>query len=143
MASESQQPASASVVEQYRALLAVSEAIISNRDLGELFRDLARRLSSVVTFDYVSLFLHDAERDVMRLLLWQTPDRDMLRPGWECPAEGTAAGWVWRSPRPGVGHALHPQERFPLPNVVVRGGGAQSLFGFPLTPSGRRLGGLG
>jgi hypothetical protein len=42
----------------------VSEAIISNRDTGGLFRELAQRLSSVISFDYVSVLLHDAERDV-------------------------------------------------------------------------------
>src|ERR1044071_8355658 len=92
MASESLQPASASVVEQYRALLAVSEAINSNRDLDELFRDLARRLGSIISFDYVSVLLHDSERDSMRLILWQTPEQEPLAAGWEGPVEGSGAG---------------------------------------------------
>src|ERR1700749_1539046 len=91
MPSKSQQSTYPSVVEQYRALLAVSEAVISTRDLVELFRDLAQRLSSVISFDYVSVLLHDAERDVMRLLLWQMPGQDPLPSGWEGPVECTGA----------------------------------------------------
>jgi formate hydrogenlyase transcriptional activator len=143
MSSSPQQLSYPSVVEQYRALLAVSEAIISNRDLGELFRDLARKLSSVVSFDYVSVLLHDAERDVMRLLLWRTPDDDILRPGWEGPVEGTAAGWVWRTQRPAVTHDVEREERFPVTTAVMREQGIKSFYVFPLTPAGRRLGVMG
>ena len=143
MASESQQSAYATVVGQYRALLAVSEAIISNRDLGGLFRDLARRLSSVITFDYVSVLLHDAERDVMRLILWQTPDREPLRAGWEGPVEGTGAGWVWRTQEPLVVHDAGRESRFPVTADIMRGQGIKSYYVFPLTPAGWRLGVMG
>jgi hypothetical protein len=94
MASKSPQTTYPSVVEQYRALLAVLEAVISNRDLGGLFRGLAQRLNSVISFDYVSVLLHDAERDVMRLLLWRMPGQEPLPSGWEGPVEGRGAGWV-------------------------------------------------
>ena len=46
--------------QQYRTLLAVSEAIVSHRDLGTLFHDLACRLHLVVRFDYLACSLHDA-----------------------------------------------------------------------------------
>jgi hypothetical protein len=41
-------------------LLAVSEAIVSHRDLSALFHELASRLHQVVRFDYLALFLHYA-----------------------------------------------------------------------------------
>src|SRR5258708_32554823 len=47
--------------ERYRALLAVSEAIVSHRDLSALLHDLAGRLQQVVRFDYLGLLLHEAE----------------------------------------------------------------------------------
>jgi formate hydrogenlyase transcriptional activator len=143
MPSESPQPTYTSVVEQYRALLAVSEAIISNRDLGGLFRELARRLSSVISFDYVSVLLHDAERDVMRLLLWQMPGRESLLPGWEGPVEGTAAGWVWQTQEPLLVHDVERESRFPVTTDIMRGQGIKSYYAFPLTPAGRRLGVMG
>ena len=143
MASQSPQSTYASVAEQYRALLAVSEAIISNRDLGELFRDLARRLSSVISFDYVSVLLHDAERGVMRLILWQTPAREPLRAGWEGPVEGTGAGWVWQTQEPLVVHDAERERRFPVTSDIMRAQGIKSYYVFPLTPAGRRLGVMG
>src|SRR5215207_8972192 len=136
MTSKPQQFTYPSVVEQYRALLAVSEAIISNRDL-------ARKLISVISFDYVSVLLHDAERDVMRLLLWQTPEEDLLRPSWEGPVESTAAGWVWRTQEPLIVHDIDREERFPATTEVMREEGIKSYYVFPLTPAGRRLGVMG
>src|SRR5207302_7092425 len=46
--------------EQYRALLAVSEAIASHRDLPALFHELAGRLHLVVRFANLALLLHEA-----------------------------------------------------------------------------------
>ena len=143
MASKAQQSTYPSVVEQYCALLAVSEAIISNRDLLELFHDLAERLSSIISFDCISVLLHDAERDVMRLHLWQTPGESVLRPGWEASVEGTAAGWVWQTQAPLVVHDIDQEKRFPLSTQVLREHGMKSYYVFPLSPAGRRLGAMG
>ena len=43
----------------YRALLAVSEATVSHRDLPALFHELATLLHQVVRVDSLALFLHD------------------------------------------------------------------------------------
>ena len=59
-------PATASG-EPYRALLAVSEAIVSHRDLSALFHELAGRLQRLVRFDYLGLALHEAASQTMRL----------------------------------------------------------------------------
>ena len=53
--------------DQYRALFAVSDAIASHRDLPALFHELAERLARVVQFDALSLVLHDAATNMMRL----------------------------------------------------------------------------
>ena len=56
------------LAERYRSVLfEVSQAISSNRDLTALFRDLARRMAGLLPFDYISLFLHDADKNVMRV----------------------------------------------------------------------------
>jgi hypothetical protein len=41
--------------DRYHALLAVSEAIVSHRDLSALFHELAGRFQQVVRFDYLGL----------------------------------------------------------------------------------------
>src|SRR5438445_7694974 len=56
-----------SACQQYQTLLAVSEAIVSHRDLATLFHDLAGRLHPVVRFDNLALLLHDATSNTIRL----------------------------------------------------------------------------
>lgn len=143
MVDKAQRSTHPSAAEQYCALLAVSEAIISHRDLGGLFRDLAERLSLVISFDYISVLLYDAERGVMRLRLLETPDGGGPRPGWEAPVEGSATGWAWQTQVPLVVHDIKQEKRFPLTTGVLRENGVNSLYVFPLTPMGRRLGTIG
>src|SRR5438552_8166282 len=71
----------------YRALLAVSEAIASHRDLPALFHELAGRLHPVVRFDNLALLLHEAEGNTLRLHVLER-----LGPTWysEGRAEATA-----------------------------------------------------
>ena len=67
--------------EPYRALLAVSEAIVSHRDLSALFHELAGRLHEVVRFDCLGLVLHEAASQTMRLHILE--GRESARaPGW-------------------------------------------------------------
>src|ERR1700681_2526273 len=60
--------------QQYRTLLAVSEAIVSHRDLATLFHDLAGRLHLVVRFDYLACTLHDPASNTMRLHVLETTE---------------------------------------------------------------------
>src|SRR5262245_53239412 len=53
--------------DQYQALLEVTESIASHRDLSELFHDLTQPLRNVLHFDYLSVRLHDPQRNVMRI----------------------------------------------------------------------------
>ena len=57
MASAPSDAQAQSADQRYRALLAVSEAIVSHRDLSALFHELAGRLHQVVRFDYLGLAL--------------------------------------------------------------------------------------
>src|ERR1700677_786489 len=65
---------SLSADQQYRTLLAVSEAIVSHRDLATLFHDLAGRLHLVVRFDYLSCSLHDATSNTLRPHILETTE---------------------------------------------------------------------
>ena len=66
----------------YRALLAVSEAIVSHRDWPTLFHELAGLLHPVVRFDDPSLFLPDAARSA---------------PGGACAPRAALPAWRLRS----------------------------------------------
>ena len=52
---------------RYRALLEISESIISHRQLTPLFADLYRCLKPLVAFDFIGLVLYDAESQTTRL----------------------------------------------------------------------------
>src|SRR5258706_14719185 len=82
---------------QLEALLEVSEAIAQQRDLPALFHDLAARLHSVIDFDFLSLVLHDASRNVMRLHVLETRVPGEKSAGSESPVEGNPSGWVWQT----------------------------------------------
>jgi len=86
--------------QQYRALLAVAEAIISHRDLPALFHDLAGRLHQVVRFDYLLLVLHDAEHNAMRLHLRETSEPTSAQAGMLTPVHESPAGLVWQTQQP-------------------------------------------
>lgn len=95
-----QQLSAESLRQQYDALLAMSESLAKHRDLPVLFRNLAQQLRTVVEFDGVATFLHDAARNTMRIHLLETtlPGLDDLPE--EEPLEQTAAGMVWRTQQP-------------------------------------------
>jgi hypothetical protein len=80
----------------YRALLAVSEAIVSHRDLSALFHELAGRLHQVVHFDYLALILHEAASHAMRLHILEAAE-PTPQPWVEFPVAESPAGLVWQS----------------------------------------------
>src|SRR6266513_509447 len=98
---------------QLEALLEVSEAIAQQRDLPALFHDLARRLHSVVDFDFLTLVLHDASRNVMRLHVLETRIPSEKPTGSESPVEGNPSGWVWQTQQTFVVSDTEEEERFP------------------------------
>ncbi|MGB7946588.1 MAG: hypothetical protein WCH75_02795 [Candidatus Binatia bacterium] len=70
---------------RYQALLEISEAIASQRDLHQLFRDLAPRLHRVVQFDFANLILYEADSESMKSHVLETPDPAYTCPPGECP----------------------------------------------------------
>src|ERR1700758_4069124 len=83
--------------QRYRALLAVSEAIVSHRDLSALFHELAARLRQVVHFDYLGLALHEATSNTMRIHLLEGTEPVPLPSPPVLPLEEEPAGGVWET----------------------------------------------
>jgi len=93
----------APIEKRYRALLAVSEAIASHRELQGLFHDLAGRLEEVVQFDLLGVVLHDAATESMRLHVVESaapaPRIKTTKAAiaeFVIPVENDPAGMVWR-----------------------------------------------
>jgi formate hydrogenlyase transcriptional activator len=131
-----------SAARQYRALLAVSEAIVSHRDLSALFHELAGRLRQVVRFDYLALVLHEAASHTMRLHVLETCEP--VPPGTVIilPPEEDPAGLVWQTQQPLVTSRAAELSRWPRLLERVQPYGVQSYCWLPLTTARRRLGAL-
>ena len=82
---------------KYQALLAVSEAIVSHRDLSALFHELAGRLHQVVRFDYLGLCLHEATSNTMRMHVLEGTEPVPLPTAAVLPLEEDPTGWVWQT----------------------------------------------
>jgi formate hydrogenlyase transcriptional activator len=127
---------------QYRALLAVSQAIVSHRDLEALLHELGSRLLQVARFDFLSLVLHDAASNTMRLHVLETVEP--VPPGTVLvlPPEEDPAGLVWHTQQPLVASRADDLGRWPRLLERARPYGAQSYCWLPLTTARRRLGAL-
>jgi formate hydrogenlyase transcriptional activator len=128
---------------QLEALLEVAESIAQHRDLAALFHDLAERLHCVVDFDFLTLVLHDPERNVMRLHILETRLPTPAKTGSETPMDGHPSGWVWQSQQPFVVSDTEEDHRFPDFLQRLREVGVRSLAMVPLTTAQRRLGAMG
>ena len=128
--------------DQYHALFAVSDAIASQRDLRALFHELAGRLARAVSFDALSLVLHDRATNVMRLHVLDvveplsSPFLMVLSP------DDDPAGMVWQRQEPLITSRLSDLGRWPRMVERVREHGAQSFCFIPLTTARNRLGTL-
>jgi formate hydrogenlyase transcriptional activator len=128
--------------EQYRALFAVSDAIASHRDLPSLFHELAGRLDRVLRFEALSLVLHDATTNEMRLHVLETflpvesPLEIVLNP------DDDPAGLVWQTQQPLITSRIEELHRWPRLLERVRPYGVESYCWLPLTTARRRVGAL-
>jgi formate hydrogenlyase transcriptional activator len=128
--------------DQYRALFAVSDAIASHRDLPTLFHELAERLARVVQFDALSVVLHDAATNTMRLHVLEasepvkSPIVIVLNP------EDDPAGLVWQTQQPLITSNIEELRRWPRLLERVQPHGVQSLCWLPLNTARNRLGAL-
>ena len=128
--------------DRYRALLAVSEAIASHRDVSALFHDLAGRLHQVVRFDFLALVLHEAATNTMRLHVLETCEP--VPPGTVIvlPTEEDPAGLVWQTQQPVITSSIAELSLWPRLLERVKPYGVQSNCWLPLTTARRRLGTL-
>jgi formate hydrogenlyase transcriptional activator len=129
--------------EQYGALFAVSDAIASHRDLPALFHELAGRLGRVVRFDALSLVLHDAATNTMRLHVLETLIEPVDSPlAIVLDPDDDPAGLVWQTQQPLITSDIGGLSRWPRLLERVRPYGVESYCWLPLTTARRRLGAL-
>jgi formate hydrogenlyase transcriptional activator len=126
--------------QQYRTLLAVSEAIVSHRDLGTLFHELAGRLHLVVRFDYLACSLHDAASNSMRLHILETTESIPTQAPRSFSIEEDPAGSVLQTQHHLILSKVAEESRWPQFPERAKPFGVNSLCYLPLTTARRRLG---
>src|SRR5258708_31387037 len=140
MASAPLDPQVPSTDQKHQALLAVSEAIVSHRDLSELFHELAGRLRKVVRFDYLGLALHEATSNTLRIHLLEGTEPTPLPSPPVVPLEEEPAGWVWQTQQAWIFSNIPEEKRWPRALERAKRYGVQSSCHLPLTTARRRLG---
>ena len=122
----------------YRTLLAVSQAIVSQRDLRALFHELADRLHQVARFDYLALVLHEPATNTMRMHVLEPYEPATI----VLPPEDDPAGLVWQTQQPLITSSIAELKRWPRLLEQVQSYGVESFCWLPLTTARRRLGTL-
>jgi formate hydrogenlyase transcriptional activator len=136
------QPERVTAVEQYRALLEISESIATHRDLPALFHAIAQRLHRLVTFDFIGLTLPDADRTTVRLHVLESSLPTEVKEGFEFPIEEATQEIVWEQQKALVVTDLEFETRFPRNVELLRKEGIRSFCLLPLTTAHRRVGAL-
>src|SRR4029453_8773185 len=126
----------------HRTLLAVSEAIISHRDLAALMNELADRLHQVVRFDYLALVLYDPANDPLNTHVLAPPEPILSSSSQGVSVDNAPAGLVWKTQKPLIVPNIAEETRWP--DFAARAGkyGILSASHLPLTTARRRLGAL-
>jgi formate hydrogenlyase transcriptional activator len=125
---------------QYQALLEVTESIASHRDLSELFHVLVQPLRTVLHFDYLSVRLHDPERNVMRIHILEKSAPGELVP--ELPVGESLGGFVWQNQQALLIDDVEREARFPRAMQRLRANHIRSCCCLPLSTALRRLGAM-
>jgi PAS domain S-box-containing protein len=125
------------------ALFRVSQAIGVHRNPKELFRVLARELRQVVAFDFVAIFLYEADKNKVRTALLETVEGPDFNIPDDFPAEETITWWVYNHQQPVVISSRDSESRFPHMMKLYKQSDLESACILPLTTAYRRLGSLG
>ncbi|MCI0722207.1 MAG: sigma 54-interacting transcriptional regulator [Acidobacteria bacterium] len=107
-----------------------------------LLRDIAARLRGIVSFETISVMLHDPARNVMRLELLVEHGRVGIELGNEFAIEGSPHGLVWETQKSLLIHDVEHETRFPQIMETLRKCPHKSYYVLPLTSVGRRLGAI-
>jgi len=129
--------------ERYRTLLEINNAVISNLTREALFQAIAQALHRIVPFDLSAIFLHDPDRNVLKLFLLESSLHSAhLVVGWEESPEKSGVGWAFRNRRPLLRRDLTREREYPTETLAVADGIRSSVI-VPLLVRGTCIGTLG
>jgi formate hydrogenlyase transcriptional activator len=128
--------------ERAQSLLAINNAVVLNLTQDALFRAITAALRRVVRFDRCTIFLHDAQKN---LLLMTASDSNVpskhFVPGMELPLDRSHAGWAFLNQRVFLNPDLREKRTYPGEDVLLDEG-FRSLIVVPMVVRGRSIGTL-
>jgi transcriptional regulator with GAF, ATPase, and Fis domain len=126
----------------HQTLLEINNAIISNLTREALFHAIATALRRVIPFDRTAIFLHDSERDVLKLsVLESTLPSAYFAVGLEMRPGESHVGWVFKEQKPLLRRSLEV-ERVYAADDMAHADGVRSYIIVPMVVRGRSIGTL-
>ncbi|MGP0593817.1 sigma 54-interacting transcriptional regulator [Nitrospira sp. T9] len=126
----------------YKTLLEISETISKNRDLHDLFRDLAKLVPQIVPVDFLGLMLYQPENQTIHDLIIQTDVPADIQGGNPWKLDLHPGGTVFQSQKPLLVSDITQDSRYLDVFSRMHEDGANSLCALPLTTAVRKLGAL-
>ena len=126
---------------RYEALLDMADLMVRHASLPDLFHEIAVRLRKVADFQLLNFSLHDPEKNVMRLHIWEGEEVPLVPT--EVAVSESVSGWVWEHQKPLLIDDLRQEERFPQIIGALREKDFRAYCMLPLSSAQRRLGALG
>src|SRR3989449_2211650 len=115
---------------RYRTLLEINNAVVSNLTQDALFHAIAQALRRVVAFDRTAVFLHDPERDVLRLFVLESSlSTSYFTVGLEMPSGESHVGRVFKTQRSLLRHDLAKERQYPMEDRALEDGVRSTAIG--------------
>src|SRR5213593_3231171 len=128
--------------DRHRTLLEINNALISNLTREALFHAIARALRQVVPFERTAIFLHDAEKDVLKLFILESSlPSSYFTVGLEMDPAKSHVGLVFQRQQPVVRGDLRAERLYPAEDWAYEDG-VRSYVIVPLIARGRSIGTL-
>jgi len=129
--------------DRLRVLLEINNAVVSHLDSRSLFQAISTSLRGAFGLDYVSILLHDPERNVLRLKMVDFPSSvGVIREDTLVPLDDSLAGHVFRAREPRTFQIEEIAATFPHTAEIMSREGIQSLCCVPVISHRGALGTL-
>lgn len=125
---------------RYNALLNIGDSLAQQKDLLNLFSDLAGKLKDVTTFEVLIFALHDSTNNVMRLTFIDLEGRCSQ---FSLAVNSSVSGWTWQHQRPLIISDASKEHDYPDTVKYLREAGMHAACLLPLSVQARRIGALG
>ena len=126
--------------ERYRTLLEINNALVANLTQEALFHSIAEALRRVLPFDRTAIFLHDPQRDVLRLFVLESSlTSKYFAVGLEMPVGDSHVGRVFQRPELLLRRDLATERHYSADEQAYADG-VRSYVIVPLVVHGRSIG---